>query len=182
MTAFSKCIQTLIQILEVLRHFFYFWWSLSAVASLAFQMYRARLKGGPQFAWTLQADQAEVISNSRNKVHQTWGPPFGQALYMSLLDWSVSITAIDRRLLWNMQSRLRRFDKSVRGPRVVYPVIRGDFREILEHSSYLLHLSKWKQRTLNSELEPLGDHCPHDKIVKGHRGYTPGLSSRSAQM
>ena len=25
--------------------------------------------------------QAEVVSNSRNKIHQTWGPPFSRALY-----------------------------------------------------------------------------------------------------
>ena len=25
--------------------------------------------------------QAEVVSSSRNKIHQTWGPPFGRALY-----------------------------------------------------------------------------------------------------
>ena len=80
MTAFSKCIPTLIQILEVLRHFFYFWWSLSAVASLAFQMYRARLKGGPQVAWMLQARPGEVVRNSSNKIYQTWGPAFCRPL------------------------------------------------------------------------------------------------------
>ena len=29
----------------------------------------------------LQAIKAEVVSNSRNKIHQTWGPPFSRALY-----------------------------------------------------------------------------------------------------
>ena len=26
--------------------------------------------------------QAEAISNSRNKIHQTWAPPFSRALYL----------------------------------------------------------------------------------------------------
>ena len=25
--------------------------------------------------------EAEVVSNSKNKIHQTWGPPFSRALY-----------------------------------------------------------------------------------------------------
>ena len=28
--------------------------------------------------------EAEVVSNSRNKIHQTWGPPFSQALYVQI--------------------------------------------------------------------------------------------------
>ena len=47
--------------------------------------YRARLKGGPQVARMLQADQADEVSNSRNKDHQTWGPPFSRVLYRDAL-------------------------------------------------------------------------------------------------
>ena len=28
--------------------------------------------------------QAEVVSNSSNRIHQTWGPPFSRALHLSL--------------------------------------------------------------------------------------------------
>ena len=30
--------------------------------------------------------QAEVVNNSRNKIHQTWGPPFRRALYYWLIE------------------------------------------------------------------------------------------------
>ena len=48
---------------------------------LVMRTYRARLKGGSQVAWLLQASQAEVVSKSSKKIHQTWGPPFGRALH-----------------------------------------------------------------------------------------------------
>ena len=33
----------------------------------------------------LQAGQAEVVSNSMSKLHQTWGPPCSRALYLTLV-------------------------------------------------------------------------------------------------
>ena len=35
----------------------------------------------PRLCECCRQSQAEVISKSRNKIHQTWGPPFTQALY-----------------------------------------------------------------------------------------------------
>ena len=49
---------------------------LEHVANVEEELYRARLKGGPQVAWMLQASQAEVVSKSWNKIHETMGPPF----------------------------------------------------------------------------------------------------------
>ena len=33
-------------------------------------------KAGPRLRECCRQSQAEVVSKSRNKVHQTWGPPF----------------------------------------------------------------------------------------------------------
>ena len=43
--------------------------------------YRARQKAGPRLCKCFRQSQAEVISKSSNKSHQTWGPPFRLALY-----------------------------------------------------------------------------------------------------
>ena len=45
-------------------------------------MYRARPKGSPRLRECCGQCQAEMVSNSRNIIHQTWGPPFSQALYL----------------------------------------------------------------------------------------------------
>ena len=47
----------------------------SAVALL----YRARLKVGPRLRDCSRQVEAEVASNSSDKVHQTWGPPLSRA-------------------------------------------------------------------------------------------------------
>ena len=39
---------------------------------------RVPLKGGPQCC---RQGQTEVVSNSSNKIHQTWGTPFSRALW-----------------------------------------------------------------------------------------------------
>ena len=44
-------------------------------------LYRAGLKGGPRLPECYRQSQAEVESNNRNKIRQTWGLPFGRALY-----------------------------------------------------------------------------------------------------
>ena len=31
--------------------------------------------------------QTEVVSNSRNTIHQTWGPPFSRSLHMMVCGW-----------------------------------------------------------------------------------------------
>ena len=38
--------------------------------------YRDGLKGCPRLRECCRQDQAEVVSKSRNKIHQTWGPAF----------------------------------------------------------------------------------------------------------
>ena len=43
--------------------------------------YMARLKVVPRLRECCSLSQTDVISNSSNKIHQTWQPPFGQALY-----------------------------------------------------------------------------------------------------
>ena len=35
--------------------------------------------------------QAEVVSKSSNKIHQTWGPPFSRALYMCVVAFFMKI-------------------------------------------------------------------------------------------
>ena len=35
--------------------------------------------------------QAEVVSNSRNKVHQTWRPPFNRTLYLSVINKGIPL-------------------------------------------------------------------------------------------
>ena len=37
-------------------------------------------KGGPRLRECCKLSQAEVVSKSRNKIHQTWGPLFSRAL------------------------------------------------------------------------------------------------------
>ena len=39
------------------------------------------LKAGLRLRECFRQRQAEVVSNTRNKIHQTWGPPFSRALY-----------------------------------------------------------------------------------------------------
>ena len=40
------------------------------------------LKVVPRLCECCRQSQAEVVSKSSNKIHQTWGPPFNQALYL----------------------------------------------------------------------------------------------------
>ena len=44
--------------------------------------YRARLKGLARLREYWRQVQAEVVSNSRNKIHQTWQKPSSRALYI----------------------------------------------------------------------------------------------------
>ena len=44
-------------------------------------VYRARLKDGPKVAWMLQARHGGVVSQSSNKILQTWGTSFSRPLY-----------------------------------------------------------------------------------------------------
>ena len=59
----------------------------------AVHVYRARLKGGPRLRECCRQCQAEVVSNSSNKVHQTWGLPVSLALYniarVARLSWLI---------------------------------------------------------------------------------------------
>ena len=43
-------------------------------------LYRARLKMIPRLRECCRQSQAEVLSKSSNKIHQTWGPSFSRAL------------------------------------------------------------------------------------------------------
>ena len=43
--------------------------------------YRTRLKGRPRLHECRRLPQAEVISDRKSKVHQTWDPPFCRSLY-----------------------------------------------------------------------------------------------------
>ena len=67
-------------------------------------LYRAWLKGGPQVAWMMQAGQAEVVRNRRDKFHQTWGPPFSLALYNKIHNstaWAImSDTGFAGSIFW----------------------------------------------------------------------------------
>ena len=61
-------------------------------------MYRSPLKGRSQVARMLQASLAEVVSNSRNKSHQTWDRPYWGTLYISSLEfppWMGTTIAFD---------------------------------------------------------------------------------------
>ena len=59
-------------------------------------MYRARLKGGPQFPrlreWC-RPSQAEVVSKSRSKNQQSWGPSFSRALYVKICINTIQLVA-----------------------------------------------------------------------------------------
>ena len=54
--------------------------SMNSYKGTVFQLvYRARLKGGPRLRECCRQGQAELVSNSRNKVHRTWGLHFNRA-------------------------------------------------------------------------------------------------------
>ena len=60
--------------------------------------------------------RAEVVSNSRNKIHQTWGPPFRRALYKAKAvvgSKFVIRSTINVKVLWVGSSNFRKqsFDK-----------------------------------------------------------------------
>ena len=55
--------------------------SMNSYKGTVFQLvYRARLKGGPRLRECCRQGQAEVLSNSRNEIHQTWGPTYSKSL------------------------------------------------------------------------------------------------------
>ena len=47
--------------------------------------YRALLKVVPRLRECCRQGQADVVSNSSNNIHQTWGPPFSRALWSTCM-------------------------------------------------------------------------------------------------
>ena len=65
-------------------------------------------KAVPRLREWCRQSQAEVVSNSRNKIHQTWGPPIIWALYDQWCGdkWSFLQRAIN--CVWLLRSRMAR--------------------------------------------------------------------------
>ena len=45
----------------------------------------------PRLRECCRQGQAEVVSDSRNKIHQTWGPPFSRALYIFMPERKLTV-------------------------------------------------------------------------------------------
>ena len=53
---------------------------------------------GPKLCECHRQGQAEVVSNSSKKIHQTWGPPFSRVICDTLWAWDLLSKMVDTRL------------------------------------------------------------------------------------